>query len=105
MDKLINIILEIAVLAVTGMLLLVGQQVKTWVKELIEKVKNEKLQELVINFVESVEQTLKEDDPTGARRFAEVERLLEEAGYVIDDLIRSMIESAVYRVNLNNKKK
>ena len=105
MDRLINLILEIAVLAVTGMLLVVGKQVKAWVKELIEKVQNEKLQKLITSFVESVEQTLKEDDPTGAKRFAEVERLLEEAGYVIDDLIRSMIESAVYHVNLNNKKK
>ena len=104
MDNLFNILVELIALIIAATLLSVGEELKRWIKEQILKVKDERLQKLIINLVHSVEQTLKEQDPTGAKRFAEVERLLEEAGYAITDVIRSMIEAEVYNINLNNKK-
>lgn len=104
MDNLFNILVELIALVIAAMLLSVGDELKHWIKEQILKVKDERLQSLIINLVQSVEQTLKDQDPTGAKRLAEVERLLEEAGYIINDTIRSMIESEVYNINLNNKK-
>lgn len=104
MDNLFDILIELIALIIAGLLLSVGEELKRWIKEQILKVKDERLQKLIVNLVHSVEQTLKEQDPTGAKRFAEVERLLEDAGYAITDVIRSMIEAEVYNINLNNKK-
>lgn len=104
MDNLFDILIELIALVIAGLLLSVGEELKRWIKEQILKVKDERLQKLIVNLVHSVEQTLKEQDPTGAKRFAEVERLLEDAGYAITDVIRSMIEAEVYNINLNNKK-
>ena len=101
MEQLINTLVELAGVMVAAFIM---TQLKPLVQEWSLKIKNERLQETIAIFVASVEQTLKDQDPTGAKRFSEVERLLEEAGYVITDVVRSMIESAVYNINLNNKK-
>lgn len=99
MEQLISTLAELAGVMVAAFIV---TQVKPLVEEWKLKIKNERLKEAIAIFVESVEQTLKEQDPTGAKRFAEVERLLEQSGYIVTDVIRSMIEAAVYNINLKN---
>ena len=99
MEQLISTLAELAGVMVAAFIV---TQVKPLVEEWKLKIKNERLKEAIVIFVESVEQTLKEQDPTGAKRFAEVERLLEQSGYIVTDVVRSMIEAAVYNINLKN---
>lgn len=58
----------------------------------------------VTSLVEAAEQLLRATDPDGSKRKAFVTAALERAGYDITEYVNAMIEAAVYRLNLAQKK-
>lgn len=61
------------------------------------------LDSFIESLVLSAEQTLKDGDFDGSQRRAYVEEMLIAAGYKINDTIRAIMESKVYKVNLESK--
>lgn len=102
MDEIINILVKLIGAGLAGLLIYLCSKIKTWLTGEISRIKDERLRGLVISFAESAEQTLKANDPTGEKRMEYVKALLEEAGIEINDIVKSLIEAAVYNINLNN---
>lgn len=102
MDDIFSILVKLAGTVLAALLVYLCTKVKTWLTNKIGEIKDERLRELINSFAESAEQTLKADDPTGEKRFERVTQLLNEAGVEVNDIVRSMIEAAVYNINLNN---
>lgn len=102
MDEILSILVKLAGTVLAGLLIYLCTKLKTWVADKIAEIKDEHLRELIKSFAESAEQTLKADDPTGEKRMERVKSLLEEAGFEINDIVNSLIEAAVYNINLNN---
>lgn len=103
MEHLMTIAGEVLGILFTALLIYIGTQLKNLVIKKTESIDNEELRLMIDSFVKSVEQTLKKDDPTGTIRLAEVKRLLVEAGVSVTDIVESMIEAAVYEINMNGK--
>lgn len=99
MDNFIDIFAEImAVLLMIGIAWLIGKA-KDYLVKAAEATGNDYLVSLIESFCAAVEQQLKADDPTGAKRKARVCELLVETGVEITDAVDAMIEAAVYRIN------
>lgn len=78
-------------------------KIKKWLETNADKSTIEALLKLVNSFAQAAEQLLHDEDPTGEKRQAYVQKCLEELGYVITDEVISMIEGAVWSINNQNK--
>lgn len=87
-DLIIRAIIS-AFIIVSSPLVLVG------IKKLVDKVKDDKLRELVLTFVEAADQMLKQVDPTGEQRKQYVLNSLKEMGVENNTYVNALIEQAV----------
>lgn len=79
-------------------------KVAPWLNEKISKEQAEKLILITRQLVNSAEQTLKIEDPTGERRKAYVEAQLVAMGYELTEAVNAIIESQVLTLHQSNKK-
>lgn len=93
----------LAVLFATSATYLITK-IKAYLSSKLDAEKLLELEKLIAIFVAAAEQQFKAEDPDGTGRKAYVEKQLIELGYVLSEEINSMIESAVYNINRQNKK-
>lgn len=100
-------ILDIIIKVLAGMLALgaawLGKYVVSWLKSKMTEKSSAKLDSFVAELVAAAEQLYKEEDIDGKMRLNYVESMLIQAGYEITNVVKALIESKVYEINLNNK--
>lgn len=65
------------------------------IKKVVDKIKDARLREIILTFVEAADQMLKKVDPTGEQRKAYVLKSLAELGIENNAYINALIEQAV----------
>ena len=97
MDTIIDIIIRLTALLLCYGVYVLVDKAGVYIKE---KAESEKLDRFVDCLVQAAEQMLRNDDPTGGKRLAYVQQQLIEAGYELTDALRALIESKVYKINV-----
>ncbi len=87
-DLIFRIIIS-AFIIVSSPFIIVG------IKRLVDKIKDDKLRETIITFVEAADQMLKRVDPTGEKRKQYVLDSLKELGIEENTYVNALIEQAV----------
>lgn len=103
METILDIIIRIAATLLAFGAGYVGKLLVGWLKSKLSDQQSEKLDLFVAELCMAAEQMFKEADPDGTIRRQYVEGMLAKAGYEITDVIRAMIESKVFTINLATK--
>ena len=100
METLVDILIKIVATLLAFGVGYLGKLLVGWVKGKLSEQQSEKLDLFVAELCMAAEQMFKEADPDGTIRRQYVEGMLVKAGYEITDVIRAMIESKVFTINL-----
>lgn len=103
METIMDIIIRIVATLLAFGAGYVGKLLVGWLKGKLNEQQTEKLDLFVAELCAAAEQMFKEADPNGSIRRQYVEGMLIKAGYEITDVIRAMIESKVFEINLATK--
>lgn len=102
MEEIINIIIRIAATLLLFGLGWLGRYLVKWLKTRLSDSDAAKLDLFITELVAAAEQLYRNGDPGGEKRLDYVQRMLVEAGYDITDMVRALIESKVYDINVTN---
>ena len=86
---------QITKLVVSAFIIVASPFVLLLIKRFADKIKDDKLRETIVTFVEAADQMLKKVDPTGEQRKAYVLKALEEVGITNSAYVNALIEQAV----------
>lgn len=79
-------------------------KIKNWLETHTSKASQETIRILITAFTQAAEQLLHDKDPDGTKRMDYVKNQLTAVGIGITSEVVSMIESAVWEINNQNKK-
>lgn len=103
MDELINLAVKLIAMIIMALIAIALQKFRSYASAKAAESDSALLKSLIDGFAEAAEQLLKKEDPDGSKRLAYVESQLKAAGYVINSIVKSKIESSVFRINLLKK--
>lgn len=99
MDEILNVALKLFAMFLLAIGSLLIKRFLTYINSKLKSADDAETAQLISDFVAAAEQTLKAYDPDGTKRLAYVEQLVSAAGYELNDIMKSKIESAVYAIN------
>ena len=86
---------KITKIVVSAFIIVASPFVLLLIKRFADKIKDDKLRDTIVTFVEAADQMLKKVDPTGEQRKAYVLKALEEVGITYSAYVNALIEQAV----------
>ena len=86
---------KITKIVVSAFIIVASPFVLLLIKRFADKIKDDKLRDIIVTFVEAADQMLKKVDPTGEQRKAYVLKALEEVGITNSAYVNALIEQAV----------
>ena len=96
-NDIIKIAAEVIIIIIAGYIL---PMLKAWLSARIGEMETEALWKLIVDLVSQAENDLKDDDPTGTKRYAWVKQMLTATGHDVTVAVEAMIERAVTELNL-----
>ena len=105
MEEIMNIIIQVLAMLLALCASWLCKYMVNWMKSKLDEEGAEKLDLFVSELVAAAEQLYKDDDFDGSIRLDYVQKMLIEAGYEINDVVRAVIESKVFEINLMNSEK
>lgn len=105
MEQIFDILIKAAGALVGAAIVYLANMAVNYLETRLSIEQQADLESFVSSLVAAAEQTLKKDDPNGSVRLGWVQDMLIDAGYELTDALMALVESKVYALNAEEKKK